>query len=82
MKSLADGEGFEPPGLSPNGFQDRRLRPLGHPSMLKNRQRKCSFYGLILLSSSPDCLVELAGILHTYEDFLDFGVRIFCSDQI
>ena len=29
---MAEGEGFEPPDLSINGFQDRRLRPLGHPS--------------------------------------------------
>ena len=29
---LAEGEGFEPPDLSVNGFQDRRLKPLGHPS--------------------------------------------------
>ncbi len=30
---LAEGEGFEPPDLSINGFQDRRLKPLGHPSV-------------------------------------------------
>lgn len=29
---MAEGEGFEPPELSLSGFQDRRLRPLGHPS--------------------------------------------------
>ncbi len=29
---MAEGEGFEPPDLSINGFQDRRLKPLGHPS--------------------------------------------------
>ena|GEM_PF-2710703 len=29
---LAEGAGFEPANLSVNGFQDRRLRPLGHPS--------------------------------------------------
>ena len=29
---LAEGVGFEPTDLSVNGFQDRRLRPLGHPS--------------------------------------------------
>lgn len=29
---LAEGEGFEPPDLAVNGFQDRRLKPLGHPS--------------------------------------------------
>ena len=30
----AEGEGFEPPvgGNTHSGFQDRRLRPLGHPS--------------------------------------------------
>ena len=30
---LAEGAGFEPANLSVNGFQDRRLRPLGHPSI-------------------------------------------------
>ncbi len=30
--SLAEGVGFEPTVLSYNGFQDRRLKPLGHPS--------------------------------------------------
>ena len=30
---MAEGEGFEPPRVfSPNGFQDRRDRPLCHPS--------------------------------------------------
>ena len=29
---MAEGVGFEPTELSLNGFQDRRLRPLGHPS--------------------------------------------------
>ena len=31
---LAEGAGFEPANLSVNGFQDRRHRPLGHPSAL------------------------------------------------
>ncbi len=30
---VAEGVGFEPTELSLYGFQDRRLRPLGHPSM-------------------------------------------------
>src|SRR5512146_113672 len=29
---LAEGVGFEPTELALSGFQDRRLRPLGHPS--------------------------------------------------
>ncbi len=29
---MAEGVGFEPTVLSYNGFQDRRLKPLGHPS--------------------------------------------------
>ncbi len=29
---MAEGVGFEPTELSFNGFQDRRLKPLGHPS--------------------------------------------------
>ena len=34
---VAEGEGFEPPDLSVNGFQDRRLKPLGHPSERKRQ---------------------------------------------
>ena len=30
---MAEGVGFEPTVLSYNGFQDRRLKPLGHPSV-------------------------------------------------
>jgi hypothetical protein len=33
-KGVAEGVGFEPTVLSYNGFQDRRLKPLGHPSLL------------------------------------------------
>ncbi len=29
---LAEGVGFEPTELTLSGFQDRRLKPLGHPS--------------------------------------------------
>ena len=39
---VAVGEGFEPPELSFNGFQDRRLKPLGHPTNGKK------FYPLFL----------------------------------
>ncbi len=33
---MAEGAGFEPANLSVNGFQDRRHRPLGHPSELSS----------------------------------------------
>ena len=32
FRNMAEGVGFEPTELSLNGFQDRRLQPLGHPS--------------------------------------------------
>jgi hypothetical protein len=32
-QNLAEGVGFEPTNLSVCGFQDRRLKPLGHPSI-------------------------------------------------
>ena len=35
VKGVAEGVGFEPTVLSYNGFQDRRLKPLGHPSPLE-----------------------------------------------
>jgi hypothetical protein len=33
VRIVAEREGFEPPDLSINGFQDRRLKPLGHLSV-------------------------------------------------
>ena len=43
----AEGVGFEPtePVARLNGFQDRRLRPLGHPSR-DRRLRRRSYYVL------------------------------------
>ncbi len=38
---LAEGEGFEPPvAQRHSGFQDRRLRPLGHPSRTSHAQEE------------------------------------------
>ena len=31
---LAEGVGFEPTGLAPDGFQDRSVQPLRHPSVV------------------------------------------------
>ena len=36
FKNMAEGVGFEPTVLSYNGFQDRRLKPLGHPSFFNS----------------------------------------------
>ncbi len=42
----AEGEGFEHPMsiTTHNGFQDRRLRPLGHPSRIGFLSRGQAFY--------------------------------------
>src|ERR1035441_6440667 len=42
MVFLAEGVGFEPTELSFNGFQDRRLKPLGHPSAKYSADLICS----------------------------------------
>ena len=42
--SPAEGEGFEPPGLSSSGFQDRRLKPLGHPSRSATHPKRDNRY--------------------------------------
>ena len=39
---MAEREGFEPPELSLNGFQDRRLKPLGHLSVFRKPMRRKS----------------------------------------
>ncbi len=44
---MAEGVGFEPTDLSVNGFQDRRLKPLGHPS------RNGFLFSRILYHNSP-----------------------------
>ncbi len=46
---MAEGVGFEPTDLSVCGFQDRRLRPLGHPSpqhLLPSRRVNVNVGGL------------------------------------
>ena len=43
---VAEGVGFEPTVLAHNGFQDRRLQPLGHPS-----KRGCSYHFAQALST-------------------------------
>ena len=36
---VAEREGFEPPDLSVNGFQDRRHKPLGHLSVKEHTRQ-------------------------------------------
>ena len=47
---MAEGVGFEPTELSLNGFQDRRLKPLGHPS--SGRESKYHFTGTMSIKMS------------------------------
>ena len=42
MYGMAEEVGFEPTDLSVYGFQDRRLRPLGHSS--NNSMRNYEFF--------------------------------------
>ena len=45
---MAEGVGFEPTELSLNGFQDRRLKPLGHPSAVLCVSRQLELYRVIM----------------------------------
>src|SRR3954453_23421484 len=45
VKLVAEREGFEPPELSFNGFQDRRHKPLGHLSVQKEHTRDVTVGG-------------------------------------
>ena len=47
LNFLAEGVGFEPTELSLNGFQDRRLQPLGHPSQRESHGYHFEKYGSI-----------------------------------
>jgi hypothetical protein len=43
--AMAEGEGFEPPeGKTLNGFQDRRIQPLCHPSKRRIISKTNSFW--------------------------------------
>jgi hypothetical protein len=48
IQPLAEGVGFEPTELSLNGFQDRRLKPLGHPSLQDRNTYHFFFIGSII----------------------------------
>ncbi len=37
---MAEGVGFEPTELAFSGFQDHRLKPLGHPSIFDDLKGK------------------------------------------
>jgi hypothetical protein len=50
LNFLAEGVGFEPTELSLNGFQDRRLQPLGHPSSMLIYGYHLHHFGSIFLS--------------------------------
>jgi hypothetical protein len=53
---MAEREGFEPPELSLNGFQDRRLKPLGHLS------------GTLQRWTIDDRLLRMKDAVHLYLD--------------
>jgi hypothetical protein len=55
LAAVAEGVGFEPTELSFNGFQDRRLKPLGHPS---NKVTKYHFTGTMSIISSCGKLMK------------------------
>ena len=52
---LAEGVGFEPTVLSHNGFQDRRLKPLGHPSMSVGKYHHTETLSTDTSSTSNEC---------------------------
>jgi len=72
---MAEGVGFEPTELSLYGFQDRRLRPLGHPSLTseilgdllkKNNLTQCRTDGALMgggdiCCEAPGVAVDVAG---------------------
>src|SRR3989339_83546 len=68
---LAEGAGFEPANLSVNGFQDRRHRPLGHPSMYLLSLKLIVFYNLNPAHVRPegirDCHTAV-GLLEILQD--------------
>ena len=62
-----EAEGFEPPDLSTCGFQDRRLKPLGHASIGGHRQLVHPMDGVkgirttrVSRSHSLDCTLAVA----------------------
>ena len=65
---MAEREGFEPPELSLNGFQDRRLKPLGHLSGLilqvkTDRTEKNHAVLVVIFSAPPMYGLSASGIV-------------------
>jgi hypothetical protein len=58
---MAEGEGFEPPDLSVCGFQDRRLKPLGHPSASCFLVIVGSGLLVVEIEFPPDAIVSFLG---------------------
>ena len=58
---MAEEVGFEPTVLSYNGFQDRRLKPLGHSSVdfprFFSSEQRFYVYQIVGLISSLICIV-------------------------
>jgi hypothetical protein len=56
---LAEGVGFEPTELSLNGFQDRRLKPLGHPSLQdRNTYHFFFMWSIIFIELSEKAVIR------------------------
>ena len=87
---MAEGEGFEPPELSLNSFQDCRLQPLGHPSVtwdIKNISLK-TLEKLIIIARQFPLFVpykgeELQELKRSHLDFDNFPKlpQEFCQLQ-
>ena len=58
---LEEGVGFEPTDLSVNGFQDRRLKPLGQPSSKGQIEIGVRLYGFSLRLHKCPFLAETKG---------------------
>ena len=68
LKNSTEGVGFEPTVLSYNGFQDRRLQPLGHSSALgtlvdaESHHRWAQPGGFATADLNPKVLHGLVGV--------------------
>ena len=62
LNIMAEREGFEPPELSLNGFQDRRLKPLGHLSVPETSFSTRCLLGMTALGNLRDRYFFLGSI--------------------
>ena len=79
LMGLAEGAGFEPAELSLSGFQDHRLKPLGHPSALGHLSGFQSFDGAAAQSNPTESRAPVSTVRLAFLAGRGAPVHAFCA---